>query len=50
VARLAAGKLRGTIDDPLPEVKGSAAKLPRGDRPFAAPEYWAAFVLIGDPS
>jgi CHAT domain-containing protein len=48
-ARLASGKLRGTIDDPLPEVK-PAAKLPAGDRPFAAPNYWAAFVLVGDPS
>jgi CHAT domain-containing protein/tetratricopeptide (TPR) repeat protein len=49
VARLAGGKLRGTIDKPLLEVKGKPARLPRGERPFAAPYYWAAFVLIGDP-
>jgi CHAT domain-containing protein len=51
VARLAGGQLRGTINEPLPEIKGSKkAKLPEGERPFAAPAYWAAFVLIGDPS
>jgi CHAT domain-containing protein len=49
VARLAGGALRGTIDAPLPEGKGKPAKLPAGERPFAAPYYWAAFVLIGDP-
>jgi CHAT domain-containing protein len=51
VARLAGGQLRGTVDPELPparEVK--PAKLPAGDRPFAAPAYWAAFVLLGDPS
>jgi tetratricopeptide (TPR) repeat protein len=49
VERLAGGQLRGTIDEALPLVKGKPAKLPEGDRPFAHPYYWAAFVLIGDP-
>jgi CHAT domain-containing protein len=47
--RLTAGRLRGTIDAPLPEAKGKKGKLPPGGRPFAHPYYWAAFVLIGDP-
>jgi tetratricopeptide (TPR) repeat protein len=50
VGRLAGGKLRGTIDKPLPEVGGKTVKLPEGDKPFAHPFYWAAFVLVGDPS
>jgi CHAT domain-containing protein/tetratricopeptide (TPR) repeat protein len=49
VARLAGGQLRGTVDEALPQVKGKPAKVPEGDRPFAHPYYWAAFVLIGDP-
>jgi tetratricopeptide (TPR) repeat protein len=48
-ARLARGVLRGTIDKPLPEVKGKPEVLPAGDRPFAHPNCWAAFVLVGDP-
>jgi hypothetical protein len=43
------------------EVKGAVERLPRGKgakpvplrkeaRPFAHPYYWAAFVLVGDPS
>jgi tetratricopeptide (TPR) repeat protein len=50
VGRLAGGKLRGTIDKALPEVKGTTVKVPEGDRPFGQPAYWAAFVLVGDPS
>jgi hypothetical protein len=49
LARLAGGQLRGTIDPPLPEARFKPATLPTGDRPFAAPLFWAAFVLIGDP-
>ena len=38
---------RGSIKAALPTRKPDA---PKGeDRPFAAPYYWAAFVLIGDP-
>jgi hypothetical protein len=46
---LAGGKLRGTIDKPLPD-GAKPVKLPEGDKPFAHPAYWAAFVLVGDPS
>jgi CHAT domain-containing protein len=28
---------------------GKPATLPAGDKPFAHPAYWAAFVLVGDP-
>ncbi len=33
----------------LPKI--TKAKKPRadGDRPFAEPHYWAAFILVGDP-
>jgi CHAT domain-containing protein len=48
-ARLGRGVLRGTEKEARPVVKGEA-KLPDGERPFAHPYYWAAFVLIGDPS
>jgi tetratricopeptide (TPR) repeat protein len=33
--------------DPLP--KGTRPAVPAGDRPFAHPRYWAAFILMGDP-
>jgi CHAT domain-containing protein len=49
-ARLAGGVLRGTEKEARPLVKGKPAKLPEGERPFAHPYYWSAFVLIGDPS
>ncbi len=48
-ARLGGGVLRGTEGEALPVVKGKEAKLPGGERPFAHPYYWAAFVLVGDP-
>jgi CHAT domain-containing protein len=48
-ARYAGGVLRGTEGEAKPLVKSEAAKLPAGERPFAHPYYWAAFVLIGDP-
>jgi CHAT domain-containing protein len=47
-ARLAGGVLRGTEGDERPLVKGKA-RLPEGEKPFAHPFYWAAFVLVGDP-
>jgi CHAT domain-containing protein len=46
--RFAGGVLRGTEGDARPVVKGMAGPLPAGDRPFAAPYYWASFVLVGD--
>jgi CHAT domain-containing protein len=48
-ARYAGGVLRGTEGDARPLLKGKGANVPEGDRPFAHPFYWAAFVLIGDP-
>jgi tetratricopeptide (TPR) repeat protein len=48
-ARLAGGTLRGTQKAARPLVQAKAPPLPLGERPFAHPYYWAAFVLIGDP-
>ncbi len=48
-SRLAGGALRGTEGEARPVVKGKEAKLPEGDRPFAHPYYWAAWMLVGDP-
>jgi CHAT domain-containing protein len=41
----AAGATRRKPVGPAPVVPAGAA----GDRPFAHPYYWAAFVLVGDP-
>ncbi len=49
-ARLGGGVLRGTEGEARPVVKGKGAKLPEGERPFAHPYYWAAFVLVGGPA
>jgi hypothetical protein len=49
VARLSGGVLRGTEKVAPPRIKGQAAKVPEGDRPFAQPFYWVAFTLVGDP-
>jgi hypothetical protein len=48
---LAAGEVRATEDPKgqAPPKAVSKPTLPRGDRPFAHPFYWAAFILIGDP-
>jgi CHAT domain-containing protein len=48
-ARLSGGVLRGTEGEARPVVKGKEVKLPQGERPFAHPYFWAAFVLVGDP-
>jgi CHAT domain-containing protein len=42
------GKLRGTEEE-VPAFAGKEPALPAGERPFAHPAYWAAFVLVGDP-
>jgi tetratricopeptide (TPR) repeat protein len=48
--RLGGGVLRGTERPGLPPVKkGERPALPAGERPFAHPAFWAAFVLLGDP-
>jgi CHAT domain-containing protein len=49
VASLTAGTLRGSEVEVPPLAKGKRPSLPAGDRPFAHPFYWAAFILIGDP-
>jgi CHAT domain-containing protein len=49
VAAWAGGELRGSVGPGKPLAKGGKAQLPAGERPFARPYYWAAFVLIGDP-
>jgi CHAT domain-containing protein len=45
---LGRGKLRGTEEE-VPALAGKEPALPAGDKPFAHPAYWAAFVLVGDP-
>jgi tetratricopeptide (TPR) repeat protein len=42
------GNLRGTKEE-VPPLAGKEPALPGGDKPFAHPAYWAAFVLVGDP-
>ena len=42
------GKVRGTEEE-VPAFAGKEPALPGGERPFAHPAYWAAFVLVGDP-
>jgi hypothetical protein len=42
------GPLRGTEEE-VPPLAGKEPALPAGDKPFAHPAYWAAFVLVGDP-
>jgi tetratricopeptide (TPR) repeat protein len=51
-AALAGNLERGTLRGSEVEVPALAEKapaLPAGDRPYAHPYYWAAFVLLGDP-
>lgn len=53
-AHLYGGTLRDSrrsLDAPLPkQAKDKPVVVPQGERPFAHPSYWAAFVLIGDPN
>lgn len=49
VAGLTGGVLRGSEVEVPPIAEGKRPVLPAGDRPFAHPFYWAAFVLVGDP-
>jgi CHAT domain-containing protein/tetratricopeptide (TPR) repeat protein len=50
-AALAADKLSGTARGQVVElnVKERPVRLPEGERPYAHPFFWAAFVLVGDP-
>jgi tetratricopeptide (TPR) repeat protein len=57
-ARLTAELSGGVLDSttgqrgkvvPLSPAGKKAIKVPEGERPYAHPFYWAAFVLIGDP-
>jgi tetratricopeptide (TPR) repeat protein/CHAT domain-containing protein len=48
-AALAGGELRGTVGHLRPVVGKRAPVGQMGERPFAHPYYWAAFILIGDP-
>jgi tetratricopeptide (TPR) repeat protein len=49
-AALDKGELRGSVSPlkPLAEPPKEAVGQ-KGDRPFAHPYYWAAFILLGDP-
>jgi hypothetical protein len=52
MANLTAGidRAKGRVERPAAEgTLAKPAKLPEGDKPFAHPYYWAAFILIGDP-
>jgi CHAT domain-containing protein len=48
-ARLSGGELRGTESALKPAAPAEAARAEKGDRPYAHPYYWSAFVLLGDP-
>ena len=41
--------VRGSEVEVPPIVAGKRPTLPRGDRPYEHPFYWAAFFLAGDP-
>jgi CHAT domain-containing protein len=40
--------LRGTEEE-VPLLAAKEEKVPAGERPYAHPFFWAAFILIGDP-
>jgi tetratricopeptide (TPR) repeat protein len=49
-AALSLGKLESTRGSVVPlKVKPGEVKLPAGDKPYAHPFHWAAFILLGDP-
>jgi len=52
-SRLGGGKLthttRGTEEEWTVAEGAVKVPVPTGDRPYAHPAYWAAFVLVGDP-
>jgi tetratricopeptide (TPR) repeat protein len=48
VTTLTGGVIRGTVDDALRTKVSRKATLPAGERPFAHPYYWAAFVFVGE--
>ncbi len=48
--KLAEGVVRAKEEPLVPDPRElKPPPLPAGDRPFAHPRYWAAFILIGDP-
>ena len=47
-AQLSQGELRVGVS-PLKPAARPAAAGDKGDRPYAHPYYWSAFVLLGDP-
>jgi CHAT domain-containing protein len=49
--QLARGEVRAKEEPKTPLSPSGVPRpaLPAGDRPFAHPRYWAAFILIGDP-
>jgi CHAT domain-containing protein len=52
VVALASGLERGALrgsEEEVPAVAGKEPVLPGGEKPFAHPFYWAAFILVGDP-
>jgi CHAT domain-containing protein len=50
LAHLTKGTLRGSEGELPPLKKGDTRPaLPKGDRPYEHPFYWAAWALVGDP-
>jgi CHAT domain-containing protein len=47
--KLTEAALRASEDTTPPKERPARPELPTGDRPFAHPRYWAAFILLGDP-
>jgi CHAT domain-containing protein len=47
--RLAAGLARGELRSTVVARRPTAPAEKPGDRPYAHPRYWSAFILLGDP-